>query len=194
MVNKSFRRTNGAIATILLACLLSGWNMNKEEKVDIQNTNETVDEAEIEFCLTYKKLYEIEETIRFDAGDETVSETETIENPAYNEEELYVLSHVIYGESGNCSWEQQIYTGSVVLNRVNSNRYPDSIKDVVFDKGQYACTWDGNYDKKPSERSIEVAKYLLENGSQIPYYVLYQAEFKQGNEVWKQMGGYILLL
>lgn len=32
MVNKSFRRTNGAIATILLACLLSGWNMNKEEK------------------------------------------------------------------------------------------------------------------------------------------------------------------
>lgn len=33
------------------------------------------------------------------------------------------------------SWEQQIYTGSVVLNRVNSNRYPDSIKDVVFDKG-----------------------------------------------------------
>ena len=33
-----------------------------------------------------------------------------------------------------------------------------------------------------------MAKYLLENGSQIPYYVLYQAEFKQGNEVWKQMG------
>lgn len=92
------------------------------------------------------------------------------------------------------SWEQQIYTGSVVLNRVNSNRYPDSIKDVVFDKGQYACTWDGNYDKEPSERSIEVAKYLLENGSQIPYYVLYQAEFKQGDEVWKQIGGYILLL
>lgn len=95
---------------------------------------------------------------------------------------------MIYGENGNGSWKQQLYTGSVVLNRVTSKRYPNTIYDVVFQRGQYACTWDGNYDKAPSERSIEAAKYLLENGSQIPYYVLYQAEFKQGDGIWLKLG------
>lgn len=70
---------------------------------------------------------------------------------------------------------------------VNSELYPDSIKDVVFQKGQYACTWDGNYEKQPDNETIEIAKFLLVNGSQIPENVLYQAEFYQGSGVWKQI-------
>lgn len=128
---------------------------------------------------------ENESEIYAESQKETSAETTESE---YDENELYILSHVIYGEAGDCSWEHQLYTGSVVLNRVKSKRYPSTIEDVVFQKGQYACTWDGNYNKTPSKRSVEVAKYLLDNGSQIPYYVLYQAEFKQGDGVWLHMG------
>ena len=106
----------------------------------------------------------------------------------YTDEDVYILSHVIYGEAGGYSREIQIGVGSVVLNRVKSKRYPNTIKDVVFQKGQYACTWDGNYNREPDKQAVDVAIYLLENGSQFPEYILYQSEFLQGDRVYKQIG------
>lgn len=129
---------------------------------------------------------------------ETETETETVEDKEivienqvakpYTDEDLYVLSHVIYGEASGGSKELQIGVGSVVLNRVKYDKYPNTIKDVVFQKGQYACTWDGNYNKEPDQQAIDVAIYLLENGSQYPEYVIFQAQFKQGDRTYKQIG------
>lgn len=101
--------------------------------------------------------------------------------------DLYILSHIINGEAGddNCSHELRIAVGSVVLNRVADPDFPDTIHDVVFDEGQYEPTWNGEYEKLPSEDSIETAKFLLENGSQIPENCVYQANFEQGSGTWK---------
>lgn len=104
------------------------------------------------------------------------------------EDNLYVLSHVINGEACGCSWEMKIGVGSVVINRVHSDVYPDTIRDVVFQSGQYACTWDGNYDRKPEEESVEAAEYLLKHGSQYPDEVVYQANFTQGSGVYEVIG------
>ena len=100
--------------------------------------------------------------------------------------DLYILSHIINAEAGdnNCSHEHRIAVGSVVLNRVADPDFPDTIHDVVFQEGQYAPTWNGAYEKLPSEDSIEVAKLLLEEGSQIPENCVYQAEFPQGSGEW----------
>lgn len=106
------------------------------------------------------------------------------------EDDLNVLAHLLCGECQGGSRELQEAVGSVVLNRVASDDFPDTIPDVVFQRGQYACTWDGNYDRTPTERNWEVARYLLENGSQIPENVVFQAGFKQG-KVWKKIGGEI---
>lgn len=107
---------------------------------------------------------------------------------SYSDEDLTILTRVIYGEASGQSWDFQVAVGSVVLNRVKSNKFPNTIKEVVFQRGQYACTWDGNYNKTPNEQAKKVARYLLENGSQLPSYVLFQAEFLQGRGVYKKMG------
>lgn len=107
---------------------------------------------------------------------------------SYSDEDLTILTRVIYGEASGQSWDFQVAVGSVVLNRVKSNKFPNTIKGVVFQRGQYACTWDGNYNKTPNEQAKKVARYLLENGSQLPSYVLFQAEFLQGRGVYKKMG------
>ena len=99
---------------------------------------------------------------------------------SYTDEDLYVLAHVICGEAQGCSDEEQRYVGSVVLNRVAHSGFPNTIKGVVFQKGQYACTWDGNYYREPSASNWANAKWLLENGSVLPHGVVYQAGFKQG--------------
>lgn len=102
----------------------------------------------------------------------------------YSKSDLYILSHVINGEAGGSTYKDKLYVGSVVLNRVKDKRFPNTIKGVVFQRQQYACTWDGNYNKKPNKGSIKAAKYLLKNGSQLPRKVVWQSQAKQGDGVY----------
>ena len=116
--------------------------------------------------------------------EETETETET-EAP-YTEEDLYLLSHLICGEVEGCDRQMKTYVGSVVLNRVADSRFPGTLREVIYQNNplQYSCTVDGNFEKTPGEETIEVAKYLLTNGSQLPPDVIFQAEFKQGTGVY----------
>lgn len=111
-------------------------------------------------------------------------ETET-EKP-YSDDDLYCLAHIINAEAGddNCTHEHRVAVGSVVLNRVAADDFPNTIRDVVFDPGQYSPTWNGTFKKEPSQDSWDTAEFLLENGSQIPEDCIWQAEFKQGSGEW----------
>ena len=82
---------------------------------------------------------------------------------AYTQADLDLLSRLIYAEAG-CTWIPdwvQRMVGSVVLNRVESQYYPDTIREVIYQPGQYAPTWDGSLQKTPDARTIENARYLL---------------------------------
>lgn len=105
------------------------------------------------------------------AGMETETERD------YTEEDFHVLSHIISAEAGNCGEEMLKAVGSVVLNRVADKRFPNTIKEVVFqtDPLQYGPIKDGSYYNEPTEDALEVAEYLLENGSQLPADVIYQS-------------------
>lgn len=109
---------------------------------------------------------------------------EPIQLPSYTEEDLDILTHLLTGECHTYPDEEQLLVGSVVLNRVNSPDYPNTVKGVVFQKGQYACIWDGNYYREPTENNRDNAKWLLENGSVLPENVVYQSGGKQGSGVY----------
>ena len=118
---------------------------------------------------------------------ETLKEYPSLSTPSnsYSEKDLDILSHIICGEAQSYSDELQLAVGSVFLNRVKDSRFPNTFEEVAFQKRQYACTRDGNYYRKPTDRNIANAKYLLENGSVLPENVVFQAEFKQGKGVYK---------
>lgn len=104
----------------------------------------------------------------------------------YAEEDLDLLSRLIYAEAG-CDWipdDIQLYVGSVVLNRVENDLFPDNIHDVIYAKGQYSPIWSGTINNSPDERTIANAKRLLEDGSLLPANVVFQANFKQGDGVY----------
>lgn len=111
---------------------------------------------------------------------ENLQEKPWPEAPTYTEEDLYILAHVIAGEAQPYDDMEQRYVASVVMNRVNSPKFPNSIKGVVFQKGQYSCTRDGNYYREPTERNWANAKYILENGSLLPGNVVFQSGGRQG--------------
>lgn len=130
------------------------------------------------------------ESIVTTSPTESSSTTESIEEEnsyyGWTEEDYKYLLMIIVGESQNCSRQEQMYVGSVVLNRVHSSWFPkqNTIKQVATAKGQYACMWDGNAYKTPTETNKEVAMELLKNGSVLPENVVFQALFKQGNGVY----------
>ena len=109
---------------------------------------------------------------------------ETEAEKPYTDEDLYILSHIISAEAGNCSEDMMLSVGSVVLNRVQDDRFPNTIEEVVFQQGQYSPTWNGAYYAEPTEAACEVAKTLLEEGPTIDPSVVWQAEFPQGQGVY----------
>lgn len=132
------------------------------------------------------------------ASDMTYAPMESIEmvepvpvetEPEVDEEELYMLAHLLAGECQSYSRECQVAVGSVVLNRVRSPRYPNTIKGVIFQRGQYSCTRNRMYDREPTARNWEVAEYLLRNGSQLPANVYFQSTFRQGDFVYARIDG-----
>lgn len=102
---------------------------------------------------------------------------ETQDTHPYTDEDILLLARVINAEMG-ADWvpdEVQRMVGSVVLNRVASDKFPDSIYDVVYQEGQYACAWNGSLDKEVTEKVWSNAVYLLEHGNILLADVLYQS-------------------
>lgn len=102
----------------------------------------------------------------------------------YSKKDLEILAHVLAGECQPYSDQEQRLVGSVVLNRVEHDKFPDTIEGVVFQEGQYSCVKDGNYHRKPTKRNWANAKWLLENGSVLPKHVVYQSGGKQGEGIY----------
>lgn len=108
-------------------------------------------------------------------------------NFEYSDNDLYLLAKLIQCEAGSdwCTDLHQQLVASVIINRVSHSSYPDTISDVIFDSGQYACTTDGSWSRnEPSERAYKNALYALSCGGVAPSNVIYQANFKQGNGVY----------
>jgi len=72
----------------------------------------------------------------------------TSEARAY--EELAVeklLAALIYCEAGNQPYDGKVAVGAVVMNRVASGRYPNSIKEVIYQRGQFTPAMTGKLDR-----------------------------------------------
>nr|DAF23698.1 MAG TPA: Cell Wall Hydrolase [Caudoviricetes sp.]DAR11088.1 MAG TPA: Cell Wall Hydrolase [Bacteriophage sp.] len=108
-----------------------------------------------------------------------------------DEYELSLMAHLLMGECGaTCNDDEMLYlAGAVVLNRVQSEYFPNSIEEVIYQPGQYQCTEliNSGFYKEPTERCWRIAEELLISGYDIPSNVLYQAEFKQGSGVYKKV-------
>ena len=83
----------------------------------------------------------------------------------YNSDDVYWLSRIISAEAAGESLQGKIAVGSVVLNRMESRDYPNTIYGVIFDrKGgtQFTPVASGTIYKTPTQESIIAAKICLE--------------------------------
>jgi len=54
-----------------------------------------------------------------------------------------LLASIIFCEAGNQPYEGQVAVGAVVMNRVKSGSFPDTIEEVIYQRGQFAPAGTG---------------------------------------------------
>ena len=94
---------------------------------------------------------------------------EQAEKAAALQAERELLASLIFCEAGNQPYEGQVAVGAVVLNRVKSSVYPNSVSEVIYQSGQFSPAMSGWLDRVRanagySESALQAAEDAL-NGS-----------------------------
>ena len=120
-------------------------------------------------------------------------------NGSYTDDDVYALAVAIYREAGSdyLSDEHRAMVGCVVMNRVKSREFPNTIRGVLTQPGQYAGLWTNgiyfpagtNTSSSAVRRAYRIAREVLNGQWECPSNVVFQAGFQQGSGVYRAIPG-----
>ncbi len=93
--------------------------------------------------------------------------------PMLTENEINLLAQVAMAESEGESELGQRLVIDTVLNRMESGQFPDTLHEVVYQKNQFSCMWDGRFDRcYVQDRMVELVKeeLLHRTNDQVGYF------------------------
>jgi N-acetylmuramoyl-L-alanine amidase len=109
------------------------------------------------------RVLEDEENAKYSGKDYT---------SAYTSSDLYLLAKCIYAEARGESYTGQVAVGAVVLNRVKSSAFPNTIAGVIYQKGAFTAVDDGQINLEPNQTALNAASDAM-NGWDPTYGCLY---------------------
>lgn len=77
------------------------------------------------------------------------------------ESEVELLARLIHGEARGEPYVGMVAVGAVVLNRVRSSRFPNTIAGVIYQDGAFDAVRDGQINLTPNEQSRRAARDAL---------------------------------
>lgn len=137
------------------------------------NTIDTLNKENVELK---EKISELEERLEntSSVGDRRDSNSRSNGERDYNAtlDDRETLARLVFLEANTESLECQKAIASVVINRVNSGYWGNTVNSVVYAKNQFTPASRIPYTT-PTATNYEAVDYVLENGSTLPSYVLY---------------------
>ena len=79
----------------------------------------------------------------------------------YNESETYLLGRLVHGEARGEPYVGKVAVAAVVLNRVKSPSFPNTISGVIYQSGAFDAVADGQINLTPDEDSLRAARDAL---------------------------------
>lgn len=70
-----------------------------------------------------------------------------------------LLAAIIFCEAGNQSYAGKVAVGAVIMNRVESGRFPNTIREVVYQRGQFTPAMTGKLDRVLASGNIPSSCY-----------------------------------
>ncbi|MEH7884242.1 cell wall hydrolase [Bacillus sp. JJ1609] len=111
---------------------------------------ETVDQKAAE-TLTHKKV-EVDTKV-----------SSSTDNRFINEEEKKLLARLVQAEAEGEPYEGKVAVADVVLNRVEHEQFPDTIKDVIYQKNAFEPVQNGSINEPASEEAVKAVEEALIN-------------------------------
>lgn len=122
------------------------------------------------FANLPNEIQEVTEVVVIDLSPKYDSSTEDLvtiepmielEVPRFTAKEIELLKQIVWAESGNQSYEGQLAVANVIINRIESDYFPNTMEDVVYQGGgrQFNGVWRdsfGFYDAT-TERAVQEA-------------------------------------
>ena len=100
-----------------------------------------------------------------------------------NSNDVNLLSRLIYGESRGEPYSGQVAVGAVVLNRVKSSSFPNTIAGVIYQAGAFDVVKDGQINLTPDSTAKKAAQDAL-NGWDPSYGAIYYFNPSTATNKW----------
>lgn len=92
----------------------------------------------------------------------------------YTSSDLYLLAKTIYAEGRGEPYTGQVAIGAVILNRVRSSSFPNTVSGVVYQKNAFTAVTDGQINLTPDNTAMRAAQDAVNGwdptGGAIYYY------------------------
>lgn len=100
-----------------------------------------------------------------------------------NSSNVNLLARLIYGEARGEPYSGQVAVGAVVLNRVKSSSFPNSISGVIYQSGAFNVVSDGQINLTPNSTAKKAAQDAL-NGWDPSYGAIYYFNPSTATNKW----------
>lgn len=101
--------------------------------------------------------------------------------------DYHILQRIVQAEAGNCDLTGRILVANVVMNRVQSGQFPNTVKDVVYQKSQFSPVSNGSIDRctvSPQTREAVDRALAGEDYSKGALYFMNRAAAQKGAANW----------
>ena len=105
-------------------------------------------------------------------GISVSSSNSSSQSGKYSSSDIALLARLIYAEARGESYTGQVAVGAVVLNRVKSSSFPNTISGVIYQPYAFTCVQDGQINLSPNSTATSAAKDAM-NGWDPSYGSLY---------------------
>lgn len=100
------------------------------------------------------------------------SQTSSSSGTSYSNTDVTLLARLIYGEARGENFTGQVAVGAVVMNRVKSSSFPNTISGVIYQPYAFTAVADGQINFSPDATAIKAAKQAM-NGYDPTYGAIY---------------------
>lgn len=111
------------------------------------------------------------------------STNQTDNSGSYSNTDVNLLARLIYGEARGESFTGQVAVGAVVMNRVKSSSFPNTVSGVIYQPYAFTAVADGQINLSPDATAIKAAKQAM-NGYDPSYGALYYYNPSTATSSW----------
>lgn len=117
------------------------------------------------------------------SGGSASSSSASSASTSYVSSDHRLLARLVYAEARGESYKGQVAVAAVVLNRVNSASFPNTVSGVIYQSGAFSCVSNGSINCTPDDSCIRAALDAL-NGWDPTGGCLYYYNAKTAADSW----------